>query len=707
MKRILLLTLVLGFACNLASAQTSSITIPANGRIYVPDGGRVCPDTIYVYGTLECDNLACICSSCKVMCFGTCIPPELSGEQALINAPASVDFGNVDVGSFQNMVCTIVNTGTKALNVSSTLIAPPPFTITQNGGPRTIQPGSSVKITLTFTPTGPGNFTGTLTVMSDAANFPSLDIALTGRGTQGDPVIEVNTHAVDFGTITLGTNVDKTVTIRNTGTSPLILTDQTVSGPGFSLRAAASTPIAPGSSADATIRFSPTAVITSSGTFTIQSNDPASGTVIVALSGISIDPQPNIFVDPDPVSFGQVTVGSQADRIVTVTNGGTADLVLSSQTVSSGMYSLVSPANATIAPGASSTATLRFQPTSAGSHMGTYSVESNDPFIPTAAVQLLGSGTTQQTCLTTAPTTLAFGETQPLTPLTLDISIANSCSAPLTVNLTVMGNEFSLDSQTPISVPATGKASAIVRFNPAVPGQYSGTLTVRTNSPAQSIEVPLIGSCKGTISGARISADNTTINFGSIAKGVPKLASLQVSNIGDQDLVFSKQFVTSGDSSVFSIATLATSPLAPGNTSMMELRASSPVDGMFVSKLRLETNDNVLPRFDVSLVVNVVTGVEPLPGVPTGIALHQNYPNPFNPSTEIDYEVDRPAYVKLDVYSSYGELVTTLVDRRQAPGIYKTTLDASGLPSGVYAAVLRVSDTKTQHVRTIMMTLMK
>ncbi len=158
---------------------------------------------------------------------------------------------------------------------------------------------------------------------------------------------------------------------------------------------------------------------------------------------------------------------------------------------------------------------------------------------------------------------------------------------------------------------------------------------------------------------------------------------------------------------MFTIVTPANSPLAAGNSSTMRLRAFSQIEGFYNSVLRLVTSDQGIPRFDVALFVDVVTDVEPLPGIPRAIALHQNYPNPFNPSTEIEYEIDRSATVRLNVFSTYGELVATLVDNRQMPGIYKATFNAVNLPSGVYAAVLRVMDAKTLRVRTITMTLMK
>jgi len=69
--------------------------------------------------------------------------------------------------------------------------------------------------------------------------------------------------------------------------------------------------------------------------------------------------------------------------------------------------------------------------------------------------------------------------------------------------------------------------------------------------------------------------------------------------------------------------------------------------------------------------------------------LNQNYPNPFNPETIINYEISTTNSVKLSVYNSLGQKVRTLVDKKQAPGIYSVKFDGSRLPSGIYFCHLR------------------
>ncbi|GEM_PF-5679350 len=85
---------------------------------------------------------------------------------------------------------------------------------------------------------------------------------------------------------------------------------------------------------------------------------------------------------------------------------------------------------------------------------------------------------------------------------------------------------------------------------------------------------------------------------------------------------------------------------------------------------------------------------------PDGFVLMQNYPNPFgesrafrgNPITTIGYRVFSPGKVKLTVFNALGQKVAILVNRRQSPGTYRLSFDASHLASGVYYYRLNAND---------------
>ncbi len=64
--------------------------------------------------------------------------------------------------------------------------------------------------------------------------------------------------------------------------------------------------------------------------------------------------------------------------------------------------------------------------------------------------------------------------------------------------------------------------------------------------------------------------------------------------------------------------------------------------------------------------------------------LARNYPNPFNPSTRIEFSLNRPKNVRLDIFDSIGRRITTLLDGELNEGFHFVDFDGSGLASGVY-----------------------
>jgi hypothetical protein len=98
--------------------------------------------------------------------------------------------------------------------------------------------------------------------------------------------------------------------------------------------------------------------------------------------------------------------------------------------------------------------------------------------------------------------------------------------------------------------------------------------------------------------------------------------------------------------------------------------------------------------------VGTATRVEEFPNqVPKEYSLFQNYPNPFNPSTVIRFSIPTAGFVSLTAHNLLGLQVAVLLNQVKSAGTYTVTLDATGLPSGVYFYRLRVgSFTETKRL---------
>ena len=99
-------------------------------------------------------------------------------------------------------------------------------------------------------------------------------------------------------------------------------------------------------------------------------------------------------------------------------------------------------------------------------------------------------------------------------------------------------------------------------------------------------------------------------------------------------------------------------------------------------------------NFEYSNVVEVEV-------VPTQFELSQNYPNPFNPSTTIRFSLPHATQLKLNLYNTLGELVTTISEGMYETGNHKVTFNASNLPSGAY--IYRIESSEFAQTRKMML----
>jgi CSLREA domain-containing protein len=213
----------------------------------------------------------------------------------------------------------------------------------------------------------------------------------------------------DFGNVFTDVPHNNTVTLFNAGDGPLnIITVATPLAP-FSIAANTCTvPLALGESCTVTERFAPTVAGLATGTFNITSNDPVNTTVPVALQGTgSLVPVPGIAVtdsiapaNDNSVPFGNVLLGGSADATITVTNDGTANLVIGQIATAN---PLAAPftitgntcSGATVAPAANCTLTVRFAPTASGAASDTFDIPGTG--VPAVTVSLTGTGATSIT----------------------------------------------------------------------------------------------------------------------------------------------------------------------------------------------------------------------------------------------------------------------------------------------------------------------
>jgi hypothetical protein len=211
------------------------------------------------------------------------------------------------------------------------------------------------------------------------------------------PGIQVSSTSLNFGSAVVGNTLSQSLTITNTGTATLSVTQIAETGSTFFSASGYSLPlnVNAGQQAKITVAFLPTSTGTASGNLSIANN--ASGSAVnVSLNGTGATATYQLGANPTSLNFGNVNMGSTGSSNITLTNSGNSSVTISSVTVTPGVGFTTNGvgSNTVLAPNQSITLNAVFTPTAAGSATGTISVASNATNSP-AAITLSATGVQQ------------------------------------------------------------------------------------------------------------------------------------------------------------------------------------------------------------------------------------------------------------------------------------------------------------------------
>src|SRR5713101_3795620 len=180
------------------------------------------------------------------------------GNGPLSSSPSSVTFGDVEVGTSSAQTVRLTNSGNASLTVSQTGVSGPGFTTSGVSSPLTLPAGQSGSLTVQFAPTVTGTASGSVSVVSNAFNSPTM-IALSANGVRHQ--LSLTPTSVNFGNVAVGATGTQTMTLTNSGTANLTISQGSVTGGGFSM-SGLSFPVAltPGQSVTLSVQFAPAAI---------------------------------------------------------------------------------------------------------------------------------------------------------------------------------------------------------------------------------------------------------------------------------------------------------------------------------------------------------------------------------------------------------------------------------------------------------------
>ncbi|TXK51323.1 choice-of-anchor D domain-containing protein [Pontibacter qinzhouensis] len=228
---------------------------------------------------------------------------------------------------------------------------------------------------------------------------------------QGEASISTN-GSFSFGSVNANTSQTYTFTVENLGGQTLNLTDSPIvalSGTNASQftvnTTTTSSTVAPGASTTFNVTFTPTSFGSKTATLSISNNDADENPYTINISGSGIEPEINLrqgtssISTGGPFNFNNVNVNTSQSFVFTIENIGTAPLNLTGSPkvqltgVNASQFTVNETAtSSTVAPGASTTFSVTFTPTSAGSKSALFSISNNDSNENPYTVSLTGTG---------------------------------------------------------------------------------------------------------------------------------------------------------------------------------------------------------------------------------------------------------------------------------------------------------------------------
>ncbi len=406
-----------------------------------------------------------------------------SQPQITIN-PTSISFGNEIVGSSMSQTVSVSNPGNAALTVSQLAVSGPGYKVNGPTMPMTINAGSSASFSAVFAPTSAGSASGSISVVSNAAGSPAT-IAMSGTGTASQ--LGASPSAVAFGSVSTGSMGSQTITLTNSGSASLTISQATASGAGFGITGIA-TPLTinPGQVATFTAQFAPTSAGNATGSISIVSSAPNSP-LTIALTGTGTQPQ--IAATPSTAAFGNVSTGTSNSQTITVSNGGSASLSISSVSVTGAGFNISGiSAPLTIAAGKNATFNAVFAPATAGAVSGSITLANNSPNSP-MSIPLSGTGIASTKLLGLSTTSLSFGNVNDGSSSSLSVALTNNGNANVTIsNVGANSAAFSASGVTSGEMLTPNQSVTVtVLFAPSTAGAVNGSVTISsdaTNSPA-------------------------------------------------------------------------------------------------------------------------------------------------------------------------------------------------------------------------------
>jgi hypothetical protein len=422
-------------------------------------------------------------------------------------APTSLSFGSVTVNAKSGAATVVVtNEGRHSVSILQISSSLPEFVVVSSAMPITLDVHGSASFQVVFEPNTAQSFSGSVVVTTKNRNGSTStnSIAVTGTGLSATPTqtysLSGSVSSLSFGNTLVGSSASQAITLTNSGTGGVIISQAAVTGAGFTVSGFTGTvTLAADQSLTLNVSFAPATTGSVTGSLSVVSSTTSSPATIV-LTGTGVQPQ--ISVVPASVSFANVTVGVTNTQSLIIKNPGTANLSVTQASLAGTAFSFSGLAlPLSLPPGGSSTFSVAITPVSASSYYANLTLANNTPNSP-LVVPLAATAVSSVLQLTAAPTSLNFGSLTTGTNVTQSVTLTNTGNSSVSVsNISASGAGFSSTGfAVPFTLAAGQSTSFSVTFGPTTTGSLPGSVSVTSNAANSPLVISLSGSGTAPVS---------------------------------------------------------------------------------------------------------------------------------------------------------------------------------------------------------------
>jgi hypothetical protein len=448
--------------------------------------------------------------------------------------------------------------------------------------------------------------------LANCAGYTSASTSESGGGVgnSGGGILTPNVTTLLFGNVAVGATATQSVVITNTGTGAVSISAASITGGVFTVIGGnPSSSLAIGQSASVEVQFAPTVAGAANGMLTVTSN-ATNSTLSIPLTGGG--GQAIASFNPPSVNFNNVPVGQTSTQNVTLSNTGNANLVITSVATPGAVIGVTMQAPpVTIPPNGAISFIVSFSPNSTSGISGSIKFVDNAPDSPQFFV-VTGSAVGAGSTLSANPGSFNFGNVQVGSTGTQPITISNSGTSPITISGVTSGgagfSETGLAANQTIA--AGGSATMTAQFAPTSAGTAAGTITITSNATNS----PLVVSLSGTGIQGLLSANPSSINFGSLITGNTSTVNVTLTDTGTANVSISG---ASASGTSFRMSTLAAQTLTPGGTATFTVTFAPTSNGSWTGNVSISSNAQgsplVIPLSGTSVATQAQISVNPFP----------------------------------------------------------------------------------------------